>query len=415
MRITWSLPVPGESLASSRGDMVRARRLIHELREQGHEVRVVSAAEGAGVAAGVSAYRGGVRRMLPRRAAGGLRDVGRLALARAHGRRVAAEARRQGADLLVETQVHGVPSGALASRLTGLPLVLDDCSPAGEELALQAGLPVLARWAFRRQVAAAARLVVSSRALADRLEGDGVPRRALAVVGNGTDVAARTLASVPARASADWLADPGGPHDHRYEGGSGPPGGWAAPEGTVAVVFVGSFQPWHRVDLLVDAVAALAASRPVHLLLLGEGATRAAALERAAARGLAELVSAPGAVRSQELPGILAACDVGALAGTNDYGQPMKLLEYAAAGLPAIAPDLPPVRDVLSDGVTGLLFTPGDLASLTASMARLVDDAGLRRRLGTAAREACLGASWTVRGRELEAVVLRAAGREARP
>ena len=39
--------------------------------------------------------------------------------------------------------------------------------------------------------------------------------------------------------------------------------------------FVGSFQPWHRVDLLVDALGALIAQRPVHLMLVGEGPGRA--------------------------------------------------------------------------------------------------------------------------------------------
>ncbi|MBW3534270.1 MAG: glycosyltransferase family 4 protein [Gemmatimonadetes bacterium] len=333
--------------------------------------------------------------MLPRRVAWGLRDVGRLTLARAHGRRIAAVARQQGAHVLVETQVHGVPSGAVAARLTGLPLVLDDCSPADEEESLEGGLPWLTRRAFRRQIEAAATLVVSSRTLAARLEDDGILRSALAVVGNGTDAAG----------DGDQAAPRAGVGGERT----------GAAASSVVFVFVGSFQPWHRVDLLVDAVAMLAGSRPVHLLLVGDGATRAAALERARTLGIESRMSAPGAVPSQDLPALLGSCHVGVLAGTNTYGQPMKLLEYAAAGLATVAPDLAPVRELMRDQVTGLLFPPGDLEALTATMARLADDTGLRRRLGAAAREGTRHASWRERARELGAVVCRAAAREPRP
>jgi glycosyltransferase involved in cell wall biosynthesis len=67
-------------------------------------------------------------------------------------------------------------------------------------------------------------------------------------------------------------------------------------------------------------------------------------------------------------------------------GLPMVLLEAQAAGLPivAFACKCGP-RDVLTDGVDGLLIPEGDIAALAAGMKRLMDDKELRRKMGAAA------------------------------
>ena len=84
----------------------------------------------------------------------------------------------------------------------------------------------------------------------------------------------------------------------------------------------------------------------------------------------------------------------------------MKLLEYAAAGLPMVAPALPPVREVISDGVTGLLFSPGDRDALTSALARLAGSSRLRRKLGRQARERCArDNTWAARAHALTTCV----------
>ena len=67
-------------------------------------------------------------------------------------------------------------------------------------------------------------------------------------------------------------------------------------------------------------------------------------------------------------------------------GLPMALLEAQAAGLPIVsfACKCGP-RDVLTDGVDGLLISEGDIAGLAAGMKRLMDDKDLRREMGAAA------------------------------
>jgi glycosyltransferase involved in cell wall biosynthesis len=377
VKITWSLPVRGETLQGTRGDLVRARQLVEALRAGGHEVVVVEDAARPGSRALVGGYRSVARRFLPRRVALVLRDAGRVLHARAHGRHVAEAALAQGADLIVETQVGFAASGAVAHRLTGLPLVLDDTTPSREEAEAGAGVTAFARSTLRQQAHAAVRVVAVSRALAKELVAEGVPSGKILLVPNGVDLAAYARADREACRRELGLA------------------------GSVVVGFVGSFRPWHRVDLLVEALARLA-PRVVRLLLVGEGPGRAAAQERAAALGVADRVTWLGARRAEDVPRLVSAFDVGALPATNAYGHPMKLVEHAAAGVASVAPDLPPVREVLEHEVTGLLFPPGDVSALARALGRLVDDAALRRRLGAAAHETiAAGADWRDRARAL--------------
>lgn len=68
-------------------------------------------------------------------------------------------------------------------------------------------------------------------------------------------------------------------------------------------------------------------------------------------------------------------------------GLPKSLLEAAACGRPMIAADVSGCREIVRDGLTGLLVPPRDPESLADALERLARDPGLRRRLGAAARD----------------------------
>ena len=55
-----------------------------------------------------------------------------------------------------------------------------------------------------------------------------------------------------------------------------------------------------------------------------------------------------------------------------------------------VTTDVPGCREVVCDGVDGLLVPPRDAAALARAIARLQDDPPLARRLGLAAREKAL-------------------------
>jgi glycosyltransferase involved in cell wall biosynthesis len=67
-------------------------------------------------------------------------------------------------------------------------------------------------------------------------------------------------------------------------------------------------------------------------------------------------------------------------------GLPMAMLEAMAAGRPVVATPVGGIPDVVQDGANGLLVAPGQAAPLAGALARLLGDAGLRLRLGQAAR-----------------------------
>ncbi len=68
-------------------------------------------------------------------------------------------------------------------------------------------------------------------------------------------------------------------------------------------------------------------------------------------------------------------------------GFPVACAEAMAHGRAVVATSVGGLPDMVVDGETGLLVPPGDPAALRAAVDRLLADAGLRRRLGAAARE----------------------------
>jgi glycosyltransferase involved in cell wall biosynthesis len=68
-------------------------------------------------------------------------------------------------------------------------------------------------------------------------------------------------------------------------------------------------------------------------------------------------------------------------------GVPKTLLEGAAAGRGLIASDIAGCREVITDGVTGLLVPPREVAPLAVAMLRMGEDNELRERCAQAANE----------------------------
>jgi colanic acid/amylovoran biosynthesis glycosyltransferase len=67
-------------------------------------------------------------------------------------------------------------------------------------------------------------------------------------------------------------------------------------------------------------------------------------------------------------------------------GIPTALLEAMAAGLPAICTDAGSIREVVDDGVEGLVVSAGDSDAMAEAVLRLCQEPGVARRMGLAAR-----------------------------
>lgn len=161
----------------------------------------------------------------------------------------------------------------------------------------------------------------------------------------------------------------------------------------VVAGFVGWFDGWDRLDLLVDACARVVHNVPnLHLLLVGDGPVKEELRRRVAAHRIEGHVELTGPVPRNEVPLYIDAMDICVLPDSNQYGSPMALFEFMALGKAIIAPDLPPIRDVVADGETGIVIRPAHAGDLSAALERLMNDADLRKRLGDNARQYVLNA-----------------------
>jgi glycosyltransferase involved in cell wall biosynthesis len=143
-----------------------------------------------------------------------------------------------------------------------------------------------------------------------------------------------------------------------------------------------------RLDSLKDHATALRALErlvargpEVRLLLVGEGPEMPRIRELVRARALEPYVHFLG-LRG-DIARLLSAADIGLLTSISE-GIPLTLIEAMAAGLPVVSTDVGGVREVVEEGVTGLLAAAGDDAALAEAILHLAGDPALRARMGRA-------------------------------
>jgi glycosyltransferase involved in cell wall biosynthesis len=86
-----------------------------------------------------------------------------------------------------------------------------------------------------------------------------------------------------------------------------------------------------------------------------------------------------------DLGAVLGAVDAVAVPSTRADPFPNAALEAAAAGVPVVAAAHGGLPEMLRDGDTGLLVTPGDPAALASALRSIADDPARARRIGDAA------------------------------
>lgn len=136
---------------------------------------------------------------------------------------------------------------------------------------------------------------------------------------------------------------------------------------------------------LMELLQAVATLPSVWLVVIGDGPLRSSAQKRARALGIADRVDFAGWLPAPEdvLKTLLQAQVF--VMNSRSEGGPRVLLEAMALGMPCIATPVGMAPEVIKDGYNGILTTgaPDDLAR---QIARLLADASLRERIGSAAR-----------------------------
>jgi glycosyltransferase involved in cell wall biosynthesis len=133
--------------------------------------------------------------------------------------------------------------------------------------------------------------------------------------------------------------------------------------------------------ILFEAIAQLPGAR---FLLAGEGPEREPLEALAQRLGIGDRVRFLG--RREDIPQLLAACDVFALPSLYE-GSSLAVLEAMAAGIPIVSSAIGGTDELIEDGHSGLLVPPGDAGALAAALRRLLAEPGLGEGMAVRARE----------------------------
>ncbi len=188
----------------------------------------------------------------------------------------------------------------------------------------------------------------------------------------------------------------------------------ALPANVPLVLYVGALSPHKNLATLLRAVAALPADAGWHLALVGEYRSDSAlgcygeiaALRSALA--LTERVTLTGFVPDDDLAVLYHAATMLVLP-SFDEGFGLPVLEAMACGLPVVVSARGSLPELVGDA--GLTFDPTDRSALTRTIARVLDDADLRRELGTRGSARAAAFSWKQSARQMMTVLEETAAR----
>lgn len=265
-------------------------------------------------------------------------------------------------DLIYERYSLNTFCGVWASWRFGIPLVLEVNLPIYYEGSLfgKFAFPRLARCSERWICSHCTWTIVVTSAMKEYFVNEGVPAEKMIVIPNGVE--ARLFnPSISGKAVRQ-----------RFKLGT-----------KIVVGFVGWFREWHGLEMLLEAVKELDLPRgTVKLLLVGDGPAYEKLYRYASDQGLLSTVVFTGPIARKEVPTFIAAMDIAVLPKTNEYGCPMKVIEYMAMGKCIVAPNLPVIRELLEDKVTAYLFTPDNREDFKRALLEAIASPAMRKLLG---------------------------------
>lgn len=290
--------------------------------------------------------------------------------------------RDQPFDMIYERYALGKSTAARFARYKGVPLVLEINAPLAQEQAMFRNRAETRqdqendRFLFTE----AARVVAVSGPVAEYAIDRGAHPDSVMVCPNGIDTDRFNLRVDASAVRSQYL-----------------------PENTFVLGFHGRQRPWHQFGELVTLTRKLLErDLSAHLLVVGEG--EFVELEELPTDCYSKLGWQP----HEKMPEFVAAFDALPLTyqpGMPCYFSPLKLMEAMACGAVPIVPDLGDLPQVVENGVDGLVYPAGDMATLESLLAGLAENPAKRRQLGCNAGERASGYSWkSIAGEILEAV-----------
>lgn len=154
------------------------------------------------------------------------------------------------------------------------------------------------------------------------------------------------------------------------------------------VIWTGRLVPEKGLEYLIEAAKIVAEKKSsVRFLLVGYGPLKTKLMKLASDyRLLGKNVEFRGPKERNEMPEVLGRASIFVLPSLSE-GLSVSVLEAMACGLPIICTDILGTKEVIEDGITGLMVPPRNSLALSEAIMTLLDNEDLRKRLGENARK----------------------------
>lgn len=167
-------------------------------------------------------------------------------------------------------------------------------------------------------------------------------------------------------------------------------------EGQKIILFVGVLKLVKGVRYLIEAMTTIRQKEPLaRLLIVGYGEERQALEELTEGLNLRGQVSFIGRVPNEVVPQYMAASDVfilPSLLASESFG--IVNLEAMASGLPIVVSRVRGLGEIVEDGQNGFLIEPRNPEAIAQKVLLLLQDEGLRQRIGERNRQKAKQYSW---------------------
>jgi glycosyltransferase involved in cell wall biosynthesis len=166
--------------------------------------------------------------------------------------------------------------------------------------------------------------------------------------------------------------------------------------------------PKNGVEFLIESLLLLTDRSSCCLLIVGDGPERPSLENRVRESGLSDSVIFAGAKSNSELPEFYADADIVVIPSLKEATS-IAGLEAMASARVIVASDVGGLPEIIQDGVSGLLVPPRDPKALALAIERLIEEPGLRQKLGQAARSRVEREfTWTLTAQKTERAYERA-------
>lgn len=152
------------------------------------------------------------------------------------------------------------------------------------------------------------------------------------------------------------------------------------------LLYVGRLSAAKGLPILLNSLATLRSQYPqLQLTVVGDGEDRVELQTLSQNLNLGEVVDFVGYKSQAEVREVMQQTDVFVLPSFAE-GVPVSLMEAMAAGVPVVTTRIAGISELVEDGVSGYLVSPGNQTALREAIARLIADPVLRNEFGQAGR-----------------------------